>query len=265
MCSHTKIIFTILLIFSFSSQSFAVLSEGQLINQLRADSRVLLQAQADLEHMRSSRASAGDIADMENWIQQRRNQMATDCRELSSLAAASIPADLPCKQLQLSFPATANINTASELTQGQKTKKLEDQLNSSLGEFDETLLREQDRIKARAPRADTATSDSASSASTATDVAGTVAGDPGNATEGPQNDKRKSGGEENNKKGESNEEGKSGRSAPMTKSSAPKDIPDGSDDDVIARQIREAAENETDPELKKKLWDEYRRYRDAIK
>jgi len=43
--------------------------------------------------------------------------------------------------------------------------------------------------------------------------------------------------------------------------SPPADVPDGSDDDVVARQIREAAMKETDPELREKLWDEYRRYK----
>ena len=43
--------------------------------------------------------------------------------------------------------------------------------------------------------------------------------------------------------------------------SIPPDIPDGSDDDVVARQIREAAMKETDPELRKALWDEYRKYK----
>lgn len=33
------------------------------------------------------------------------------------------------------------------------------------------------------------------------------------------------------------------------------------DDDVVARQLREAAERETDPELREKLWEEYRRYK----
>jgi hypothetical protein len=41
----------------------------------------------------------------------------------------------------------------------------------------------------------------------------------------------------------------------------PKNIPDGRDDDVIARQIREAAEKETDPELRDKLWKEYIEYK----
>lgn len=34
-------------------------------------------------------------------------------------------------------------------------------------------------------------------------------------------------------------------------------------DDIVARQLREAAEKETDPELKKKLWEEYRKYKEG--
>lgn len=43
----------------------------------------------------------------------------------------------------------------------------------------------------------------------------------------------------------------------------PKDIPDGSDDDIVARQIREAAMKEKDPKLREKLWDEYRKYKEG--
>ncbi|GLS27675.1 hypothetical protein [Marinibactrum halimedae] len=56
-----------------------------------------------------------------------------------------------------------------------------------------------------------------------------------------------------NRQGEYNHQG--GQSAP------PADIPDGSDDDVVARQIREAAMKETDPVLREKLWEEYRKYK----
>jgi hypothetical protein len=40
----------------------------------------------------------------------------------------------------------------------------------------------------------------------------------------------------------------------------PADIPSGNDDDVVARQLREAALHEPDPELREKLWNEYRKY-----
>ena len=41
----------------------------------------------------------------------------------------------------------------------------------------------------------------------------------------------------------------------------PKSAPDARDDDIIARQLREAAEAETDPELQQDLWEEYERYK----
>ncbi|MEM7355078.1 MAG: hypothetical protein AAF657_29990, partial [Acidobacteriota bacterium] len=41
----------------------------------------------------------------------------------------------------------------------------------------------------------------------------------------------------------------------------PPDIPSGNDDDIVARQLREAAMKEDDPKLRDKLWDEYRRYK----
>ncbi len=37
----------------------------------------------------------------------------------------------------------------------------------------------------------------------------------------------------------------------------------GQDDDIVARQLRQAAEKETDPELKEKLWKEYEDYKNS--
>jgi hypothetical protein len=43
----------------------------------------------------------------------------------------------------------------------------------------------------------------------------------------------------------------------------PADILDGRDDDIVARQLREAAMKETDPELRERLWEEYRKYKQS--
>lgn len=40
---------------------------------------------------------------------------------------------------------------------------------------------------------------------------------------------------------------------------------DGSDDDIVARRLRRAAEQETDPELKEKLWKEYEEYKKSVR
>lgn len=46
--------------------------------------------------------------------------------------------------------------------------------------------------------------------------------------------------------------------------SMPQDIPDPQGDDIVAKQLREAAIAEVDTELKEKLWEEYRRYKAGI-
>lgn len=40
----------------------------------------------------------------------------------------------------------------------------------------------------------------------------------------------------------------------------PQDIPDLVSEDIVAKQLREAALAEEDPELREALWEEYRRY-----
>ena len=54
--------------------------------------------------------------------------------------------------------------------------------------------------------------------------------------------------------------GKHNKPAQST-SEVPPDLVDASNDDIIARQLREAAMKEQDPELREKLWDEYRKYK----
>ncbi len=56
--------------------------------------------------------------------------------------------------------------------------------------------------------------------------------------------------------------GAAGGSGPST---VPADIPDGRDDDIVARQLREAAMKETDPELRERLWEEYRQYKQSTR
>jgi hypothetical protein len=44
----------------------------------------------------------------------------------------------------------------------------------------------------------------------------------------------------------------------------PEDIPSPQGDDIVAKQLREAASAEKDPELRAKLWEEYKRYKEGL-
>jgi hypothetical protein len=46
---------------------------------------------------------------------------------------------------------------------------------------------------------------------------------------------------------------------PENVTEVPEDIGDGQGDNIVLRQIRDAAMQESDPNLREKLWDEYRR------
>lgn len=51
------------------------------------------------------------------------------------------------------------------------------------------------------------------------------------------------------------------RSATVTNGKAPEDIPPAENDSALEAQIRQAAINEKDPNIKAKLWNEYRKYK----
>ena len=53
---------------------------------------------------------------------------------------------------------------------------------------------------------------------------------------------------------------RSGTDAPAVYET-PEDIPPGNDDDIVARQLREAAMREPDPDIREALWNEYRKYK----
>jgi len=49
--------------------------------------------------------------------------------------------------------------------------------------------------------------------------------------------------------------------APHKGKGIPNDVADARDDDIISRQLREAAMQEQDPVIREKLWEDYRRYK----
>lgn len=250
-----------------TGQGFAATTEYELLQQLRADYVVLLQARTEFEQTYQNRNSGSNAEDDHlAWIRQLSDRVAQGCQQLSIVSTEPLPADLPCTQIFAGQSAPAAINITTESTAVESTARMIEQFNGSLGEFDERLLREQDRIKQRKPRTEASSSASGGGASAGQGgVAGENDGDEGKPTnsgsEKTASESGTAGSVEEGKPGSSSKKGSQGKSLPGSKSSAPDDIPDGSNDDVVARQLREAAEKETDPELKKRLWDEYRRYK----
>lgn len=145
---------------------------------------------------------------------------------------------------------------AEATTADERRDELGRRLDESLEEFDKTLTAEQ-RKTAEEREARTADNRSAATGSSAAGSA--AAGGLESATR--PGDLRS----ERSSQAGSVAAGSSSatdRGVVSAGSGAPdRSIPSGDDDDIVARRLRRAAEQETDPELKEKLWNEYIDYK----
>lgn len=134
----------------------------------------------------------------------------------------------------------------------ERAQALNRELQEGLAEFDRAMLSEQEAITQRA------NSEGYAGALPEGDFAG-GGGDP--AADHPVQTAMLGGGPG----GSTGSMKGRGDIATQSRSEVPPDLVDASGDDIIARQLREAAMKEQDPELRKKLWDEYRKYKRDLK
>jgi hypothetical protein len=152
-------------------------------------------------------------------------------------------------------------------TSEERQAAIDKRLNDSLGSFDAELRTEQQRVAQERDARRAAAAGSAAAEAPAADKSGDSPGTA--ATEAPAEDTDRSApgrhpgrakprdpsGDLKSEKAGKKPDDNAGNGA------SAREIPDGSDDDVVARRLRQAAQQETDPELKEKLWQEYIDYK----
>jgi hypothetical protein len=147
---------------------------------------------------------------------------------------------------------------------------LDRQLNASLNEFDEKLLREMDEIRAESAEKMQDLARDAAEAAKRLREKGLDAGSSESASTGQADDQEQiseSGQDPGSSKDTAGSETASGSGVGKTDQGSARDEKRKAgyeDDDIVARQLREAAENETDPALKEKLWKEYEAYKKGL-
>jgi hypothetical protein len=270
---HCRAVAVVVLPVLLSAASASPVEQATLLDQLRTDYAAMVSAEQEYRRLREGDALNGqEAADYAAYVARLHRLVAEDCRSVMA-AGLDMPDGVVCPELA-AMPVPAEIDLASERTRDEMTGELDAALLAGLGEFDEMLLREQERVKASAPLTDVSDGGAgggiggggvADGDVTGGDAAGAsgTAGDAAQAGDAGDGSRASGGGSGSSVGGGAAPPGswnQSGRSQ-----SQPEDIPDGSDDDVVARQLREAAEKETDPELKEKLWEEYRKYKQGTR
>jgi len=224
---------------------------------------------SELERLKSSgKAAPETIQDYETYL--RRVQAI---RDENKIIVEQMEQAMARPQKHRASPPVEESKpeiTIPEEQGGDKLAALDREFNESLQAFDERLLEEMELIKiASASRMTGLAREAAEAAKKIEeDLRGSSSaegsgqeeetGKPGESRTEPRPDEttrekgRQEGGFESGGKGAGEE------SARVSKSH---ERESGQDDDIVARQLREAAEKETDPELKEKLWKEYEAYK----
>jgi hypothetical protein len=143
---------------------------------------------------------------------------------------------------------------------------LDRELNSSLAAFDEMLLKELELIRAESAEK---MKDLAVEAADAAKRLAEKGEHRGESEEAGDRDSQDTAGRQKDSAAETDgykqERTAPGRKGGTGRSAAQRSSGSAEDDDIVARQLREAAENETDPELREKLWKKYEEYKNSTR
>lgn len=219
---------------------------------------------------KSGRASAETIRDYEEYLASVRAMTAENQRIVAQMEAAYTRhspsnADYP--------PATSNKldrmydpNIPEEQTVDE-VAALDRELNESLAKFDDKLLKEMDKIRSgSAKKLNDLAQEAAEAAKRLRDKGVDVdtSGEKSSGKTETHEEEQETDREKEAAQGETETKAATRDGSPGSgKGAAAQDRHrvDYEDDDIVARQLREAAENESDPELKEKLWKEYEEYK----
>jgi hypothetical protein len=234
---------------------------------------------ADLEQLKSTgKASPELIKNYEIYLQRvgdmrDENRRILESMEKAYAANAAIQKPVPA-------PDPSEPKRDFKIPEEEETDRvaaLDRQLKESLASFDEMLLKEMDKIRtasgdkmrglareaAAAARGIKEAEESSSEKASSGDEQRPPEGEAqGKDAAPPRASKDKDSEVQDGKAGA---QGRPSGSKPgkdnSTRLTGPGPDSGSQDDDIVARQLREAAEKETDPVLKEKLWKEYEEYK----
>jgi len=171
------------------------------------------------------------------------------CNELIKQYGNDSAKDLPCSLNKL--------ESNEQQTSEEMIASLDEELMGTLGEFDEMLLVEDEKISQISQQISNQNKSDAQSGGSSS-----YGSSPGTSFKSKISNSSKNKQSNNQQKYKSNTSGN--RNSKQKNKSLQRRNLDEVDDDIVARQLKEAAENEQNLDLQEKLWDEYYKYKKSI-
>ena len=237
--------------------------------------------QTALQELEETTMSASEVSDYKDFVVYLNTRIVNYCMDLAEQGGTISLEGLPCPKAPAmgggsetspsddSIFYTTRADFGEAKSQAEETAELEGAFLSSLGDFDDSLLKEEEKVAARVPSQRESGSSGASGRSGRAGESGdTSSGESGASEEQGEGTAENQGreGQTGTAQDSTSRSGAQGSGVEQSTYGAPGGkLPPPEDDDIVARQLREAAEKEPDPELKKKLWEEYWKYKGVNK
>lgn len=270
---------------------------SRALENLRASDAEWRREDATYRRQRDGgRLSANDAGEYAEFIASLKRQKLEDCEIVRGIGGNEALKGYDCVMTRRNAGAPSALPPPTETakTEAEKLEGLEAELKRLEAELDEELRQKQQALRDRrqtqsggggAPGSGQDAGQSGGAGGGETGKAGSGANGPkwsappeentagktgGSPATGTQTGKLPAGGGQPPAGAAAGPGGKAGPGAGQSKDKeanptvTAKDAgEDGNDDDIVMRQIREAAERETDPVMKEKLWAEYRKLKAA--
>ena len=249
-------------------------------DDLRVSQATERRIASELEQLkRSESASAEDIRNYETYLERVQAMVAENRKTVAKMEAAYASHSPANQAPETSAPDESQKPadpTIPEENAPDQVAELDRQLSASLSEFDAVLLKKMETIETESAAkmrdlaqqaAEAAKRPKEKSEASDTDASGTPEERSDESEqEGKAEDRKDSSDKQKSPQAEPGEADDAVAARDQTAGGGPgpqhpSNRYSKEDDDIVARQLREAAEKETDPELKEKLWKEYEAYR----
>ena len=272
------------LCFFYGTAAYGVTEEGvkSQLHQARENLRISEVTEARISLQLERLQGSGNvppevIKDYETYLD-RVHRMVLENRKILQEMEASLGRHGPEGQQATGSPDNLEegdiaVQKLPEVEVRDEVVVLDGEFHASLVTFDEMLLKELDEIREKsADRMQDLAHEAAAAAQRVRNKGvgvDTSYQGKGERTEGKQKESEEGKAEKTEPQGEHSKDAADGRDREYDREPGDgkggtysrKEQSTRSDDDIVARQIREAAEKETDPELKKRLWKEYENYK----
>lgn len=236
------------------------------------------------EAQQAGRLKAREQTEYAEFVAGLKVRLLEQCEAVRAIGGNAAVSEFECIRLGAPPRPIMLPDVKSVKTDEEKKAEMVAKLSDLEGKIDEALMKRQQEMKQEAAVSATNASASGGSSGSASGGASggtSSSGQEASASQGgqrsPQGSQSSGGSSSSGSSGSQdaavpNTGNPSGRAAPPPTAGGPRDNQrgvsqsrgdGGVDDDVVARQLREAAEKESDPTLKEKLWAEYRKYKGA--